>query len=308
MIKRLRFLSRRRFWKLLLVTLFSTGVLYIAFIFFIFLYFHYEIKHDPISRIPKIVIYGDTRTYHDTHRKIVEMIRSESPSVVFHTGDLMTHGWGLPDWFAFHRIEKELIKETDYYATLGNHEHNSLLYYLYFDFPGNEEYYSVDRYGIHFTVLNSTGDLSKDSEQYKWFVHDLRDHKDAAFKFVIFHHPLYSRMKVEDEMNIGESILPIMKKFKVHAVFNAHLHSYERSYVDGIHHIITAGGGAPLRGPRRENDYSKVYVRNYHYTKMYFEGDELVYKAIDIDGKEIDSLRFYPHKDPHYNLVKHKRD
>lgn len=39
-----------------------------------------------------IIIYGDSRTNHQIHRKIVNEIIKTKPSLVFHTGDLVEDG------------------------------------------------------------------------------------------------------------------------------------------------------------------------------------------------------------------------
>ena len=39
-----------------------------------------------------IVIYGDTRTNHKPHKKIVKLIEARKPETVFHTGDMVNNG------------------------------------------------------------------------------------------------------------------------------------------------------------------------------------------------------------------------
>jgi hypothetical protein len=272
-------------------------VLYVLTFIVFFTTIKSQITHDYPARTPKIVIFGDTRTNHAEHRKIIKMMRDEKPSVVFNTGDLMTHGWSMFSWYFYHTIEKDLINEAEYFPAMGNHEHHSWFYYYYFDLPGKENYYSVNRYGIHFVVLDSNLGGKKFKPQAKWLEKDLEKNKNAPFIFLVFHHPLYSTMKIEDEKHIKEYIEPLLVKYDVPAVFNAHLHSYERSEVRGVQHIITAGGGAPLRKPIRHNDYSKVYVHDYNYTTMEFQGQNLAYKAYDYNRNVIDSLVFTPRKE-----------
>jgi hypothetical protein len=46
--------------------------------------------HQTVSQ--PIVIYGESRTDHQTHQKIVDEIIKTKPAIVFHTGDLVEDG------------------------------------------------------------------------------------------------------------------------------------------------------------------------------------------------------------------------
>ena len=69
-----------------------------------------------------------------------------------------------------------------------------------------------------------------------------------------------------------------------------HVHSYERSLYKGTNYIVTAGGGAPLYPETRENPY-KIFRKNtHHYTVLTREDDVYTLKAVDINGKVIDTV------------------
>lgn len=215
----------------------------------------------------KVVVYGDTRTGHDIHQKITDLIIAQEPGAVFHTGDLVDDGTVAAQWEKFNSINSKLRNITDFYAASGNHEKEAKLYYENFEFPGNEEWYSVDVNGIHFIILNSNEDISVGSTQYEWFEKDLNIvSEDIKYTAAIFHHPIYNVGRhEEDGGNLGGSALPLFKKYGVDIVFSGHDHAYERSYVDGIYHIVTGGGGAPLYDQARNSDYNQKYIKEYHY-------------------------------------------
>ena len=50
------------------------------------------------------VIYGDSRTDHQTHQKIVDEIIKTKPAIVFYTGDLVEDGLIPDQWAIFNEI------------------------------------------------------------------------------------------------------------------------------------------------------------------------------------------------------------
>ena len=48
-----------------------------------------------------IIIYGDSRTNHQIHQKIIDEIIETKPSLVFHTGDLVGNGLNPDHWTIF---------------------------------------------------------------------------------------------------------------------------------------------------------------------------------------------------------------
>lgn len=68
--------------------------------------------------LKSIVIYGDTRTDHTTHQKVVNSIMKIKPSVVFHTGDLVEDGFNPSQWIIFNKTvsirENQLLMELMY--------------------------------------------------------------------------------------------------------------------------------------------------------------------------------------------------
>jgi len=239
-----------------------------------------------------IVIYGDSRTGHQTHQKIVDEIIKIKPSLVFHTGDMVEDGLLPAQWTTFNEIISDLIKIADFYPALGNHENNSPLFFDNFILPNNERWYSIEKDVLHFIVLDSNSDCSVGSEQYFWLENDLQNiYANIKFVVAIFHHPPFSTgAHIADEKGLRQTILPLFEQYGVDIVFNGHDHDYERSLYNDTCYIITGGGGAPLRNQNRINLYSQLFIKTHHFCKLSLMNDKLIIEVYDIDLNLIDQF------------------
>jgi predicted phosphodiesterase len=247
----------------------------------------------------KFVVYGDTRTRHDFHRKVADAITRSDPDFVVHTGDLVSDGAETSLWPIFFSIEKELLRKTAFFPCLGNHEKNNAQYYEFFDV--REPYYAFNWGNAHFTVLNSDiGNAAADAaakdkfwaEQKRWFEADLRAAQKADLRFVVFHHPPFTayaaRLKVTSET---ADLVPLFEQYKVTAVFAGHDHNYQHHLKNGIHYIVTGGGGAPLYpvdAPIAE--ITKKVESTEHFVKVTVNGKQARLEAVALDGHLIDTI------------------
>ncbi len=204
----------------------------------------------------QFVVYGDTRTRHDVHRTVIEAIlRQASPDLILHTGDLVANGADTSLWPIFFDIERELLRKTSFFPSLGNHERNDRNFYEFFDLPATP-YYSFDWGGCHFAVLDSdVANVSKSeatreafwNEQVRWLEEDLQNNQDADFRFVSAHHPPLTAVSRRQGGNPHmTALMPLFEKYKVTAGFFGHDHNYQHYLKNGIHYFTTGGGGAPL--------------------------------------------------------------
>ena len=237
-----------------------------------------------------IIIYGDSRTNHQIHQKIVNEIIKTKPSIVFHTGDLVEDGLIPDQWAIFNEIISDLIKIADFYPALGNHENNSPLYFDNFNLPNNERWYLIETDSLYFIALDSNSDCSIDSEQYLWLEDDLQNiNEDIKFIIAIFHHPPFSTgSHTEDEKGLRQTIVPLFEKYGVAIVFNGHDHDYERSLCNNIYYIVTGGGGVPLYDQSRISPYSQKFIKAYHFCKLTLINNQLIVEVYDIDLNLID--------------------
>ncbi|MCX5697349.1 MAG: metallophosphoesterase [Candidatus Omnitrophica bacterium] len=238
----------------------------------------------PIVAFAKgIVVFGDSQA-EEGHRKVVSAVEKVKPEIIFRVGDLVDDGEDPAQWKLFNEIEANLLKSTEYFPVLGNHEKNSPLYFKNFKIPNNGHWYSVDREGVHFIVLDSNSDLSAGSEQYQWLVSDFRSiPASSRFRIVLFHQPLFSASKAhgDDEKHIGGFLLPLFKEYNVNLVLNGHVHCYQRFFFDGINFITTGGGGSHLVDVDKPNPYLRFSAKTYHFCTLEVKGDVLQVRCFD---------------------------
>lgn len=248
----------------------------------------------------QFVIYGDTRTRNDVHRKVVEKIQQEHPVFVVHNGDLVSDGTRMEQWPTFFTISEPLLREAVFFPMLGNHERNTAYYRDFF--PAPAVYYSFDWGGLHVSILNSdvnnvtSGAEGREAywkEQIDWLGRDLASAASADFRFVALHHPPFTAMKARQKsaQEVAARLMPILMKGNVQAVFSGHDHNYQHHRSEGIEFIITGGGGAPLYdldAPIPGITLKTEKIENYVRGRV--TGRECLLEAIALDGRLIDTI------------------
>ena len=130
----------------------------------------------------------------------------------------------------------------------------------------------------------------------RWFEADLEKNAKSDFTFVICHHPPFTAMKkrqVKDERL--EELVALMEKYKITAVFNGHAHNYQHHLKNGIHYVVTGGGGAPLYDPDAPIPGVTLKVeRTEHYVRIKVTGNQAKVEAIALDGRLLDAFELKP--------------
>lgn len=91
--------------------------------------------------------------------------------------------------------------------------------------------FSFDYGSVHWTVLDSNRSVDwSDPSLLEWLEKDLKSAKDAAWRFVGFHHPGFNSSKAHFGDQWMRRLAPIFEKHKVTIVFGGHVHNYQRSF------------------------------------------------------------------------------
>ena len=257
-------------------------------------------KTAPTGPVPfQFVVYGDTRTRHDVHRKVIAGILAHSnPDFVVHTGDLVENGGDPALWPIFFDIERELLRKVAFFPSLGNHERNDHEYYDFLDAAA--PYYSFNWGTSHFAVLDSDiGNVSKSEyarnmfweEQVRWLEEDLQASQSADFRFVVAHHPPLTAVERRQGDNPHmTALMPLFEKYKVTAGFFGHDHNYQHYRKNGINYFITGGGGAPLYDVNKPPEGITVKVESVeHFLNVKVDGKTVRVEAIKYDGSPMET-------------------
>ena len=228
------------------------------------------------------VVYGDSRElafYEKT--ALISNVITEKPSFVIHLGDMVYCG-DPHQWENFDFSDGNIIKSgIPLFPVLGNHEYRSqkewyppnpekqLQYYFdRFKFLKNKRWYSFTYGNSLFLILDTNTDYSPGSEQHRWLM-DMLKKNSSRFLFVAFHHPPYS--KGYHTRDAEKALAQIIEKgpVKPDIVFSGHQHNYERYHYNGIHYIVSGGGGTE-QGPveRAPKDFYNQPGDTFHYCKI----------------------------------------
>lgn len=262
--------------------------------------FRFRTPTDHPSRL-RFAVYGDNRTRPLQHWRVTEAILRTRPQFVLNTGDLVTRGHTYDNWEGeFFQPAARLLASICLFPTLGNHEGDSHWYYDFFALPSpGEAWYSFRRGPAYFLALNSEKPRGPESEQYRWLLKELASDacRSARWRFAYWHRPAYSSSAHGGAADMRKLIVPLLLEAGFDIVFAGHDHCYERSYADGLYHITTGGGGAPLYGQRptdeegrSRNPASQVFRSAIHFCLVEIEGDKLTLTALTPDGETIDSF------------------
>jgi 3',5'-cyclic AMP phosphodiesterase CpdA len=241
------------------------------------------------------IVLGDNRSGDDVYRKLLSMAMERKPDLIMNTGDLIATPGNLDDWAKFWEMSKMVT--MPYFLTVGNHDvhpkvpGSEKIYKEQVDLPGNELFYSFTAGNSLFVVLDSYIDDQEKKiidEQYKWLEGVLAG-SSQRHKFVFLHHPLYPEKgrgkhygnSLDRYPPERDALQALFVKYKVDAVFAGHEHYYLRKTFDGIIHVITGGGGAPVYGKDEDGGF-------YHFVQVTVDGDKVSGEVVDINGKRRD--------------------
>jgi hypothetical protein len=241
------------------------------------------------------LIYGDSRTAPEDHRKVSLAMKKEKSLFILHSGDFVTVGEEKDQWDEqFFAPLKDLINNIPVFTAVGNHEREAEWYHIFFSLPGNERYYSFDAGCVHVLVLDSMiRDIEGIKKQTEWLEKDLKENK-SAWTFALFHHPPFSLRAAGLSMAAIDHYIPLFFTYGVDFVFSGHDHYYARRHPlkkedKVISFFVSAGGGAHLR-KIKPNDLNAAAKSIHHFTKVQASPSSLSIQAVDTQGNIIDKL------------------
>jgi acid phosphatase type 7 len=252
------------------------------------------------------VVFGDTRSNAENHRRVMDRAASEVPDFLLGTGDLVDRGDREDQWQTFFDVERRVLRDNVIFPALGNHDRQGRgrtadNFRTYFSVPENSpdpgRYYAFSYGNARFLVLDSNSTSFALTDQTAWIESQLAEARQDArvdHVFVVMHHPPFSISLHGGQRDLRERWTPLFEKYAVTAVFSGHDHCYERAEDDGVHYFVSGGGGAPLypRAPR-PSPIDKAAVQRFervlHYLRVSIHGKQVDVAAIRADGTAIET-------------------
>ncbi|OGS21921.1 MAG: hypothetical protein A2252_04080 [Elusimicrobia bacterium RIFOXYA2_FULL_39_19] len=249
-------------------------------------------------------VYGDTRnglnSYDTDHEAVVNSIaRFSAPSFCLITGDLVDKGSDPFLWENFFQLENPVARHAPIYPSYGSNDMASGkdTFTDYFAVPNGGKWYSFDWGGCHFiglyawdTYSQNKKEVAPGSAQYEWLVKDLESpaNNKAFFTVVFYHDSMYQYEKPKNR-NIEKYWAPLFKKYGVDLVFCSGAHLYEHSVIDGIHYVISGGGGAEMQKYCPIGEVCTALFE-FHHVKVSVNLPVIKAEAINVNGNVLDSF------------------
>jgi hypothetical protein len=118
-------------------------------------------------------------------------------------------------------------------------------------------YFSINYGPAKFIILDQYTEIKPGSEQYNWVVEEL-ERQDKKWIFFLLHAPGYTagtHKNEPEQKDVQNYIQPLCEMFGVQMIIGGHNHYYAHCVKNGVHHITTGGGGAPLYKVDKKQPY-----------------------------------------------------
>jgi hypothetical protein len=279
---------------------------------------------DPIPAITprgtghQFVIYADSCSgvpggiHEDTFAQVNRIAASltPKPEFILFPGDEIVGLTGDPEalrrqWRYWADVEMKWQKDAKIplYLTTGNHTvyddmSESVFREVLSQVPQNGPRgqgglsYAVRRGDLLLACLNTvwSGLGGEGHVETDWISDVLHEHRDAAFKLVVGHHPIHAVNGYTAPCqhivspDLGAQLWAIFRDNGVLAYVAAHILAFDAQVHDGVLQLTTAGGGAKHRMPE-----GAEYL---HCVQAALDAQGLQYQVLDVDGQVREGLRW----------------
>ena len=253
------------------------------------------IRREP-ERV-RFIVYGDSRSRPEIHRRLVKLMIEKEVDFVVHTGDLVGSGDKYEQWGPeFFEPIKGLAERVPFYIAKGNHEGSRGTYEKLLSAPGEDNSFSIDFGPIHCFGIDNVSRGGDTGKRLRLITEDAEG-SGALWKFVSFHVPSVNFGGHWSTWGSPEAV-PAFGRAGIDFVVTGHSHQYERfrpvaplrrgkgGYVT---YVTSGGGGAPLSDVTRSSYHAYAAEIN-HFCLFEIDGEKLTMDAIDARGNVFDHL------------------
>ena len=261
------------------------------------------------------IAFGDSGKGSQEQYRLAAYMTVADPDFLLHTGDVV-YGAGERRKYRerFFVPYEELLRRVNLWPSLGNHDvYEPSLgkpYLEIFELPENgppaqppERNYWFDYASARIAVVDSNISEEALRDDVAPWLNDVLTPTDAAWKFVVFHHPPYTGGHYEPDQRIQNTLVPVFDRTGVDIVFNGHDHMYQRTHPirggevvgdgRGVVYIVSGAGGARLYDalpPEERPQYvASLHNEVHSFTSVsVVNNQELTLEQVALDGEILD--------------------
>lgn len=265
-----------------------------------------------------IAIIGDNHRGAITFERLLKEALSHGPLDLFmHLGDMVNRAGSAYDWQV--TFLEPLQRQLPSHAraplvafVMGNHDirlnTQSLPDYVapLERLPGSPSryYYALSLGPARFIILDCSLGGQLGEEQLRWLDSELAAPltQRSPFRILALHCPPHvefwdrNSWQVEEEQRVNRlrtHIVPLLERYHVDLVLAGHEHCYQRGLRNGVHYLISGGGGGQLE-EREDRVFDhhlyKVTRFEHHYLLLKVSSTEISIQARDKNDRIIDSM------------------
>jgi hypothetical protein len=264
----------------------------------------------------RLLYLGDAQTGLPRWGRLLETAWRRHPETDFilMAGDLVDRGNERTNWDHFFLRAAGVFDRVAMMPCAGNHEYldaGPRLYRAFFELPRNgppriesDLVYSFEAGDACFAVLDSTlavSDPAAARRQAEWLDATFRRSR-AAWKLVMFHHPVYPSHPWRDDPTLRHHWVPVFDEHHVDLVLQGHDHAYLRTYPLRAHrraaapdrgtiYVIAVSGDKYVDQAGRDYiEVGRTGLSTYQTIEIDPEGSRLDYRAWAEDGRLVDEF------------------
>lgn len=247
----------------------------------------------------------------NTTANIQKIAAEKNISLVLHFGDISYATGYLSEWDEFMGMLSPVGQSIPWMASIGNHEMGwskslpslstttdsggecGIPFLLNFPFAQQqaslrsrpwlqrEPWYSFDAGLVHFVMISSEHDFTRNSPQWLWLEQDLMTTAQDPRRWIIatLHRPMYISSAFQGDLDVGnlfvQELEPLLLKYNVDVLLSGHHHAYQRlCYVrngtctepgKGVRNFVMGMAGYQLNPPDPKNNSLLEFLDNTHY-------------------------------------------
>lgn len=219
-------------------------------------------------------VFGDNRDSIFVFNQLIKQVNNDNSTFAIDIGDLVTFDDKLQWRYFFKQISQ--FKKPILFVQ-GNHEafpNGNKSFEKYF----GPRYYAFAYHNAYFIMLDDSNEHCIDSQQYNWFIKQLKISQKYQYRFVFMHVPLYDPRSPQPKLDVhglkdstcAKKLNNLFDQYEVTMLFTSHIHGYFSGTWGKTPYIITGGAGAPMKFSNPDHYF-------FHYIKVQVMPDKVTY-------------------------------